>query len=301
MRAHAILLTAALVGTIGILVVTPEAGIARTVAPRTGVVASSPADVVEPEPGYHSVSIRGTEFFGWALLDRATGTITGSGNREWATNSTESMIKVWIASDYLRRVAAGGHTPSKAALRDLTRMIVDSDDSMAERYYWIDGGDAVIARLIAMCGLTGTRAHDAWWSKTRMSPADAVRYGDCVARGKAAGTTWTPWILATMTRVRGGLADQHEFTGGGRWGIISGLPGDIAATTSIKNGWTAYGGVWRVNCLAVQDTWVLAVMARYPIADGLRFGADVCASVTRQLLGTDPIADGHGLDRPIID
>ena len=43
-----------------------------------------------------------TVFFGWALLDRTTGQVTGSTNYQTGTNTTESMIKAWIVSDYLR-------------------------------------------------------------------------------------------------------------------------------------------------------------------------------------------------------
>ena len=43
------------------------------------------------------------EFFSWALLDRKTGKISGSPNMT-ATSSTESMIKAWIVSDYLRQL-----------------------------------------------------------------------------------------------------------------------------------------------------------------------------------------------------
>src|SRR2546421_937729 len=42
------------------------------------------------------------KFFGWALLDRRTGQTSGSANRETATNTTESMRKVWIPAEYLR-------------------------------------------------------------------------------------------------------------------------------------------------------------------------------------------------------
>src|SRR4051794_14485375 len=153
------------------------------------------APIARPLLGPHPVHVDGTVFFGWSLLDRRTGEIVGSANRESGTNSTESMIKAWIASDYLRRL--GNRPPSAAALHDLTLMIIDSNDGMAQRYYAMDGHNSVVARLIQICGLKDTQIYNAWWSKTRMSPADAVRYGRCVADGRAAGRKWTPWILAT--------------------------------------------------------------------------------------------------------
>jgi hypothetical protein len=140
--------------------------------------------------------------------------------------------------------------------------------------------------MISMCGLTDTTWYDGWWSRTEMSPLDAVRLGRCVADGTAAGPTWTPWVLAQMRAVQGGVEDQQETTGGGRWGIIDGVPAAEAGALAIKNGWTAIGsdGDWHVNNLAISDDWVLAVMVRYPIAKGLQYGADVCSTLARQVI-----------------
>ncbi len=314
MRVRLVLIAGVVVAAVGLFLAAPQVredlngGHATSAlavpSPRAGGVVGSPApsyptqsprpplhDVpVAPRPqaqvtlSPHPVSVRGTVFFGWSLLNRQTGAIAGSSNRESGHNSTESMIKAWIASDYLRRLAASGRTPTATALHELTLMIIDSNDNMAQKYYMIDGGNAVVQRLISMCGLKHTTIFSAWWSKTRMTPADAVRYGECVASGKAAGKKWTPWILKTMTHVRGGVGYQQLKTGGGRWGIINALPAAVVSTTSIKNGWTAYQGVWHVNCMAIQKDWVLVVMMRYPAGNGLQFGANICASVTRQLI-----------------
>src|SRR5690242_16193901 len=40
--------------------------------------------------------------FGWALLDRRTNQVAGSANKDTMTNTTESMVKAWLAADYLR-------------------------------------------------------------------------------------------------------------------------------------------------------------------------------------------------------
>jgi len=231
-------------------------------------------------------------FFGWALVDRRTGEVSGSANKDTGNNTTESMIKVWIAADYLRKQDA----PNAGALAELTRMIVDSDDNMAIKYYDLNGGDSSVRELITLCGLrhTSPSGHNEW-SYTNMPPADAAALGVCVGTGKAAGPKWTPWLLTTMRNVRGGVADQQRTTGGGHWGIIDGLPAALAGGTSIKNGWTAqtYDHNWHVNCLAIHADWVLAVELRYPWtspdgdwhhANNLQTGADGCAAVTRALL-----------------
>jgi hypothetical protein len=104
----------------------------------------------------------------------------------------------------------------------------------------------------------------------------------CLGDGRAAGPRWTAWILDTMKKVRG------EPTGaasgavqGGRWGIIDGLPPELARETSIKNGWTSYEDGWHVNCLAVHPDWVLTVMIR--TTKGLRAAAENCRAVATRL------------------
>jgi hypothetical protein len=238
-----------------------------------------------PQPAV-SMSFSG-EFLGWAILDRTTGTVTGE-NLDM-TSSTESMVKTWLVADHLRRsgtAESGGPTASEL---DLAREAIKwSDDDAAEALYENNGDNESIQRMISMCGLTGTTVYDGWWSRTQMSPRDAVRLGECLAGGTAAGPAWTPWLLQEMREVSGSTAaaEQQSTRGGGRWGIIDGVPAAQAGTVSIKNGWTSYrsDGNWHLNCLAVTDTWSMSVMMRYPSSQGLDYGAGVCQSIARQLL-----------------
>jgi hypothetical protein len=205
------------------------------------------------------------EWVSWALLNRRTGALSTGGDA--GTNSTESMIKAWIAADYLRGL--GGKEPSAAETDLLRRMIRDSDDSAAETLYLRRGNDAVINRLISTCGLPDTRVYHGWWSLTQISARDAARMGDCIADGKAANSRWTAWLLNEMRQVRGE----------GRFGVLDVRPG-----TAVKNGWTKWSdGTWHVNCLGVTDGWSVSVLIRYPARLGLGHGAEVCRSVTRQL------------------
>jgi hypothetical protein len=220
-------------------------------------------------PGPVNVQVQG--FFAWALLDRNTGAMTGSPNYTTDTSSTESMIKAWISSDYLRRL--GGSQPPADKLALLTQMIRDSDDNAAEIIYDIGGQNAVVQRMISICGLTETSIFDGWWSRTQVSARDSVRLGACVADGRAAGAKWTGWILNEMRQVRGE----------GRFGIVEALPSDVAARTSVKNGWTIVGDDWHLDCLAIVDQYVLAVLTRYPSELGLQYGAGVCRNVATQL------------------
>jgi hypothetical protein len=240
----------------------------------------APGVLIPGDPS--TITAPGTNFF-------------GSANRESATSTTESMIKAWITSDYLRH--QGANVPA-ATLGELHQMVVNSDDNLADKYYALNGGDPSITELIKICGLQGTHLPSLKdnWSYTMMSPADAVRMGQCIADGRAAGAQWTDWVLTTMRQVQGSVDDQQAHTGGGRWGIIDGLPAALVAQTAIKNGWTAqvYDHNWHINCLAIHPDFVLAIELHYPWtapdnnwehATNLAKGAQLCASVTRQLVG----------------
>ncbi|SCL58100.1 hypothetical protein GA0070606_2880 [Micromonospora citrea] len=260
---------------------------------------AAPAPTPPPPPtlaaGPVSVNFKG-EFFSWALMDRQTGQISGSKNMA-STSSTESMIKAWFAADYLHQL---GDKPLPTERRkQITTAIRDSNDDAANALYTAVGRSATIKRMISTCELTDTKpgnvpGYVGWWSFTRMSPRDAVRLGDCIADGTAAGDKWTKLLLDEMSKVRGSTAakDQKARSGGGRWGIIDGLPESILGQgpVSIKNGWTPlnYDGNWHVNCLAVTERWSLAVMLRYPQRSGLDYGAQVCASVASQLVTPQP-------------
>ena len=232
-------------------------------------------------------------FFSWALLDRETGKISGAPNLT-ATNSTESMIKVWLVSDYLRRLGdkeAFGDEADAGDQRDHPQRRQRGTVPVPGR--WRQAGDRPPDQHVwADRHPTGdpARLQTVWWSYTQISAEDAVRMGECIKNGTAAGPKWTPWVLDEMTKVQGTTAakDQQETTGGGRWGIIDGLPKEITdqGPVAIKNGWTMIyaDGMWHVNCLAVTDDWVLAVLLRYPQKQGLDYGANVCASVATQLV-----------------
>ncbi len=256
-----------------------------------------------------SIKVSGTTLFGWtlvtaggspvatpavaapepALAPGASGfsspRLSGSANMHTTRNTVESMIKGWIAADWLRREAEAGKTPTKTQLNQITLMIINSNNQIAQEYYHLGGGDALMKRLISTCDLRDTvKIKPGYWSYTELTPADAARYGECLADGRAAGPQWTGWLLKVMTRVRGDVDEQKSDTvQGGRWGIIDGLPKSLRPTLSMKNGWTKYVDGWHVNCLGIGHGWVLAVMIRTAT---LEAGDDACASVTRQLVVT---------------
>ncbi|NJC68000.1 hypothetical protein HC028_26345 [Planosporangium flavigriseum] len=248
-----------------------SASTARSRLASDTAAAAAQQPLLRPRP----VSFSSPGFHSWALLNTRTGKITGSDNST-AISDTASMVKAWLAADYLRLAAQRDEKPTAARMNDLSIMIRDSDNDAAERIYRLNGGTASIQRLIRVCRLTQTSAVPGLWSETRTSAPDAVRMGGCLADGRAAGPQWTRWVLTEMRRVRGD----------GRFGIIKALPAAAAATTAIKNGWLLRDddGLWHVNCLAIGDGWALAVMLRYPGSLGFEHGGTVCRSVATQLM-----------------
>jgi len=265
--------------------------------PPTLGVANIAMQAAPPPPTLRAGAIAtptGLYTFGWAFLDRRTNHLVGSANKDTMTNTTESMVKAWLAADYLSQL--GTKQPTQQALDEIADMIENSNDVMADKYYALDGGSASIHRLTKTCGLSSATSPDGQgWSYTQITPADAVRYGKCLGDSTAAGAAWTPWLLDKMRHVQGGVKDQISATKqGGHWGIIDGLPGSLVPDVAIKNGWTyIYADKrWHINCLAVHPEWVLAVEMQFAASQGtagLQQGADVCASVARQLVYTPDV------------
>jgi hypothetical protein len=224
------------------------------------------------------VTVQTDGFFSWALMDRRTGQIWGSPTIA-GTTWPASMIKAWLGSDFLRLATEKKQTPNSASMALLDKMIRDSDNDAAQTIYTRNGGSASIKRLISMCKLTDSKPDSRGWSFTNISAEDTVRMADCIADGVAAGPKWTDWILERMRTVRVG-----------DFGIRKALPAASAAKVSIKNGWLLYDDDhnWHVNCMAVTDTWAMAVLQRFPgkgkYDTEFAHGQQVCKDVATQLI-----------------
>lgn len=241
--------------------------------------APSPSPEVELEPlpfVAKDLDLDIDGWYAWSVLDRRTGDIIGSDNMG-ETSTTASLIKSWIVADYLRRAADAGQTPSSGKLADATRIIRDSDNVRAEQFYNSVGRSASIKRLLSLCKLTDSSvASDGGWSRTKLSPRDTARLGQCIADGRAAGPKWTKWLLNEMKLVRGT----------GDFGIRKAFPAAERKTIAIKNGWVdrTREQEMHINCLAIGDTWTMGVMVRYPIDTGYEYGMKNCEKITGALL-----------------
>lgn len=240
-------------------------------ATPTSAAPSLPPLAIRPT----TVKIDATGWWAWAMIDHRTGEIYGSKNMT-ETSTTASLIKAWIAADFLRRSAEQQQTPSAARMTQLTKMIRDSDNDAAEDLFEAVGRISSIERLMSMCKLTDSSPSSAGgWSRTRLSPRDIARMGKCIDDGRAAGPKWTDWLLKEMRLVRGV----------GDFGIRSAFPESVQDTIAIKNGWIDRTAEqeYHVSCLAIGDGWSVGVMTRYPINRGYTYGAEICESVGRQL------------------
>jgi hypothetical protein len=94
------------------------------------------------------------------------------------------------------------------------------------------------------------------WPDTTFSAQDAARLGGCLADGRAAGAQWKPWLLTVMRQVDGG-------------GIRDAFPASTRTMIAVTNGvmLDQEDGQWRASCLAVSETWSLAVLRRFPASD----------------------------------
>ncbi len=219
------------------------------------------------------VSITASGWHSWALLDRGTGAILGSANAA-ETNRACSMIKSWVAADYLRQKPS----PSAIALADIEIMIRDSDSVSADRLMDQIGRSASFKRLQDLCKTTEFTPI-ASWSRAEISARDMVRAGEAIGRGAIANDRWTDHLLTLMRTVRRGT-----------WGIRDAFPADARPAIAVKNGWdiTAEDGTRHINCLAIHDRWVMVALTRYPasLKAGDAHGQGICKSIAEQLLNS---------------
>ncbi len=258
-------------------------------AAPTTPVAISDAPIVAPESpkpsgkpmadllvGPHTVNLKIDGWYSWALMDTRTGELYGSKNMH-ETQRTASMIKAWIASDYLRRQAEAGTTPTDYWLGQVAAAVQKSDNTAASNVWGQVGRGASTKRMISMCNMKDSVSSDNW-SDTRVSAYDTAKLAACIKAGTAAGEKWTPWLLTKMRTII--LGD---------FGIRKAFPADIAKTIAIKNGWidrkSQSPQVYTVNCLAIGENWTMGVMTNSPLSTHptVTFGSNVCKQVAAAL------------------
>ena len=164
------------------------------------------------------------------VLDRNTGqTVSNGGNTPFPI---ASVVKLFIADDLLMQESKGQTTLSPADRKSLDVMLRSSDDNAAENFWNRSGGSAVIARVVARYGLTGTTApYNGHWDVTLSTASDLVRYYDMLLDGSGG----LPPEQANV--IMGNLAQSTPTGIDGypqRFGIPEGL---YAEPVAVKQGW----------------------------------------------------------------
>ncbi|MCV7290743.1 serine hydrolase [Mycolicibacterium wolinskyi] len=201
-----------------------------------------------------------------AVLDRNTGQIISTGANQ--PFPIASVVKLFIADDLLLQESKGETELSPADRKSLDIMLRSSDDSAAQNFWDRSGGNAVISRVVARYGLTGTTApYNGHWDVTQSTASDLVRYYDMLLDG-AGGL---PPEQANV--IIGNLAQSTPTGTDGypqRFGIPDGLSGEPVA---VKQGWFCCwngGNQLHVSTGAIgpERRYVMAISSLDPTSAG---------------------------------
>jgi len=200
------------------------------------------------------------------VMDRDTGQIVSNGaNKPFPL---ASVVKVFIADDVLLQASQGKTQLSAADRGALDAMLRSSDDVAAQTFWNRSGQNAVIARVVARYGLTGTSAPpNGHWDVTLSTASDLVRYYDMLLDG----TGGLPPEQANV--IIGNLA-QYTPTGADgypqRFGIPDGL---YAESVAVKQGWfCCWSGANQVHvstgAIGPDHRYVMAISSLEPDGAG---------------------------------
>jgi CubicO group peptidase (beta-lactamase class C family) len=164
------------------------------------------------------------------VLDRNTGQTISNG--ENTPFPIASVVKLFIADDLLLQVAKGQTTLSPADRKSLDVMLQSSDDSAAESFWNRSGGTAIINRVVARYGLTGTTApYNGHWDVTLSTASDLVRYYKMLLDGSGGlPAEQAGVIISNLAQSTPTGTDGYPQ----RFGIPEGL---YAEPVAVKQGW----------------------------------------------------------------
>jgi flavin-binding protein dodecin len=192
------------------------------------------------------------------VLDRNTGQIVSNGvNKPYPI---ASVVKLFIADDLLLQESKGETQLSPADRKSLDIMLRSSDDSAAQNFWDRSGQNAIIARVKARYGLTGTTApYNGHWDVTQSTASDLVHYYDMLLNG----TGGLPPEQANV--IIGDLAQSTPTGTDGypqRFGIPDGL---YAEPVAVKQGWFC---CWNGANQLHLSTGIIGPEHRYVMAIG---------------------------------
>jgi len=165
-----------------------------------------------------------------AVLDRSTGQAASSGGD--TPFPIASVVKLFIADDLLLQESEGKTQLSDADRAALDLMLRSSDDGAAQMFWARTGGNAVISRIVARYGLTGTTPpYNGHWDVTLSTANDLIRYYDKLLDGSGGlPREQAAIIIDNIARFTPSGVDGYPQ----RFGIPDGLHGERVA---VKQGW----------------------------------------------------------------
>ena len=190
------------------------------------------------------------------VLDRNTGKTVSNGVTK--PFPIASVVKLFIADDLLLQESKGETTLSPADRTSLEVMLRSSDDSAAQNFWDRSGGNAIISRVVARYGLTGTTApYNGHWDVTTSTASDLVRYYDMLLDGSGGlPPEQANVIISNLAQSTPTGTDGYPQ----RFGIPDGL---YAEPVAVKQGWFC---CWNgANQLHVS-TGVIGADRRYVMA-----------------------------------
>ena len=146
------------------------------------------------------------------------------------TSTTASMIKAWIAADYLRRAAETGETPSDAPHAAAARDDPRQRQRRGRALYNEVGRAASIKRLIDICKLTDSKRR----SRRRLEPHRCSPPADTARHRRTASPTAGP---PGRSGPSGCSTRCGRCAATGDFGIRKAFPAAEQKTIAIKNGW----------------------------------------------------------------
>lgn len=199
------------------------------------------------------------------VLDRNTGqTIANGADTPFPI---ASVVKLFIADDLLKQESEGKTTLSPEDRAALDAMLRASDDSAAQTFWDRGGGDAVIGRVVARYGLTGTTApRNQKWDVTLSTAGDLVRYYDKLLSG-AGGlpSEQAHIIIDNLARSTPTGNDGYPQ----RFGIPDGL---YAEPVAVKQGWfCCWNGANQLHVstgvIGPDRRYVMAISSLQPVSE----------------------------------
>ena len=190
------------------------------------------------------------------VLDRATDQIVSNGdNRPFPI---ASVVKLFIADDLLLQESQGKTKLSAADRTSLDVMLRSSDDGAAQAFWNRSGQNAIIARVKARYGLTGTTApYNGHWDVTQSTASDLVRYYDLLLDGTGGlPPEQANVIISNLAQSTPTGVDGYPQ----RFGIPDGL---YAEPVAVKQGWFC---CWNGSNQLHVSTGVIGPDRRYVMA-----------------------------------